>query len=202
MSSQHKIVITGGPCAGKTASLERVKSALEKEGYHVLIIPEVATELCVSGITPKTCASKLEFQTQVALLQLKKEARALAEGIKYKNSIIIYDRGLNDGKAFLKKEDFQKMLLSIGLSEEEIFKRYDAVFHLTSAANGAEEHYSLSNNEARTETIQEARDIDNKILAAWENHPRHYVIENIRGEDFNKKIDRLITKIIQVFKAL
>ena len=39
--------------------------------------------------------------------------------------------------------------------------RYDAVFHLVTAANGAERFYTLENNQARSETPQQARDVSN-----------------------------------------
>jgi hypothetical protein len=35
--------------------------------------------------------------------------------------------------------------------------RYDAVFHLVTAANGATQHYSLDNNETRTESTDFAK---------------------------------------------
>lgn len=37
--------------------------------------------------------------------------------------------------------------------------RYDGIFHLVTAAAGAEEHYSLDNNEARSEPVQLAREV-------------------------------------------
>lgn len=37
--------------------------------------------------------------------------------------------------------------------------RYDGIFHLVTAASGAEEHYSLENNEARSESVEMARDV-------------------------------------------
>lgn len=37
--------------------------------------------------------------------------------------------------------------------------RYDGIFHLVTAARGAEENYSLDNNEARTESVEVARDV-------------------------------------------
>lgn len=38
--------------------------------------------------------------------------------------------------------------------------RYDAVFHLVTAAFGAEAYYTLANNpDSRTETLEEAREV-------------------------------------------
>ena len=44
-----KIVITGGPSAGKTTGLGRIRSAFGKLGYTVLFVPETATELISGG---------------------------------------------------------------------------------------------------------------------------------------------------------
>ena len=41
--SISKIVLTGGPCAGKTTALSWIKNAFTKIGYAVLIVPETAT---------------------------------------------------------------------------------------------------------------------------------------------------------------
>lgn len=41
-------------------------------------------------------------------------------------------------------------------------KRYDAVIHLVSAANGAEEFYDIDNNPARWETVEIAKKLDVK----------------------------------------
>ena len=46
------IVLTGGPCAGKTTTIMKVKDDLEKCGYHVLLLNECATELINGGIRP------------------------------------------------------------------------------------------------------------------------------------------------------
>lgn len=47
-----KIVITGGPCAGKTTAMSWITNTFTKQGYTVLFIPETATSLISSGVTP------------------------------------------------------------------------------------------------------------------------------------------------------
>lgn len=42
-------------------------------------------------------------------------------------------------------------------------ERYDGIFHLVTAACGAEEHYSLQNNEARSESVEMARDVSSYV---------------------------------------
>ena len=43
------IVLTGGPCGGKSSSLMALKIALEDSGYRVMTMPEVPTILMSNG---------------------------------------------------------------------------------------------------------------------------------------------------------
>ena len=57
-----KIVITGGPCAGKTTALSWIQNAFTKKGYRVLFVPETATELISGGVAPWTCGTNEDYQ--------------------------------------------------------------------------------------------------------------------------------------------
>ena len=48
--SVSKIVITGGPCAGKTTGMSWIQNAFTERGYKVLFISETATELISGGV--------------------------------------------------------------------------------------------------------------------------------------------------------
>ena len=39
-----KIVITGGPCAGKSTALSRIQEEFTTLGYTVLFVPETTTQ--------------------------------------------------------------------------------------------------------------------------------------------------------------
>ena len=52
--SVHKIVITGGPCGGKSTAMSYIQNEFTKRGFTVLIVPETATELVLAGISPNT----------------------------------------------------------------------------------------------------------------------------------------------------
>ncbi len=45
------------------------------------------------------------------------------------------------------------------------------VIHLSSSADGAENHYSLDTNTARIEGLALARELDQKLQKAWIEHP-------------------------------
>lgn len=56
-----KIVLTGGPCAGKTTALNWINNFYTKKGYGVIFVPETATELITSGISPTTVSNYNDF---------------------------------------------------------------------------------------------------------------------------------------------
>lgn len=85
------------------------------------------------------------------------------------------------------------MLEAIGSNEVELRDSYDAVFHLVTAAKGAEQFYTTANNAARTETVEQAAALDDKLIAAWTGHPHLRVIDN--ATDFEDKLKRLISEI-------
>ena len=68
-----KIVITGGPCAGKTTGMSWIQNAFTERGYTVLFVPETATELISGGVAPWTCSSNSEYQKCQMKLQQEKE---------------------------------------------------------------------------------------------------------------------------------
>lgn len=196
-----EIVITGGPCAGKTSGMNSIKETFEKKGYGVVFIPETATELISSGISPYTMHGNVEYQLYQMKLQLEKEriyleaARALPG---YDKVIVVCDRGLMDNKAYVTDNEFGEILANIGINEEDIYGRYDAVFHLVSAANGAEKAYTLSNNSARTETPEQAIELDNRLQHVWRRHKYYRVIDNSMG--FGDKIKKLVSEIEDFMK--
>lgn len=191
-----KIVITGGPCAGKSTAMSWVQNALTELGYTVLFVPETASELIKGGVAPWTCGTNRDYQACQIRLQLTKEQifEEAARTMGKDKILIVCDRGLLDNRAYMTGEDFDAVLSSMGANEIELRDNYDAVFHLVTAANGAEEFYTLSNNTARTETIEEARELDKRLISAWTGHPHLRVIDNT--QDFESKMKALIKEVL------
>ncbi|MBQ1389011.1 MAG: AAA family ATPase [Clostridia bacterium] len=189
------IVLTGGPCAGKSTAMSRIQSTFTKMGYTVLIVPETATELITGGVAPDTCGTVLDYERLQMRLQLEKEA-VFVEAAKTMDSdrvLIVCDRGNLDVKAYMSETDFSLLIDDLGTNETELRDNYDAVFHLVTTAKGAEQFYTTSNNAARRETPQEAALVDDKLIAAWTGHPHFRVIDN--STDFDNKIRRLMVEI-------
>ena len=190
-----KIVITGGPCAGKTTAMSWIQNAFTKLGYAVLFVDETATQLITGGAAPWLSASNRDFQWQLLRLQQAKEEAFTEIGKLMKNEkvLVVCDRAAMDNCAYMTEQEFGWVLKRMGTDKVAIRDRYDAVFHLVTAAKGAEKYYTLANNQARTETPEQAAALDDKLIAAWTGHPHFRIIDNSTG--FEEKMLRLIKEI-------
>lgn len=192
-----KFVLTGGPCAGKTTALNTISNVFTQKGYAVIIVPESATEIITSGVHPWDSSRKsvMDFEYAITAQQISKENLydKIANNMPFDKVLIIYDRGIMDASAYVSKEDMNELLALFSLNIATVMSRYDAVFHLVTAANGAPEFYTLANNAARSETPEQAVHFDNLTIKAWTGHQHLRVIDN--STDFNSKINRLIAEI-------
>lgn len=190
-----KIAVTGGPCAGKSTAMARIKEELEGAGYTVLLVHETATELITGGVAPWTCGTSGEYQKYQMLLQIEKEQvfEAAALTMDAQKILIVCDRGAMDSRAYMSEEEFLRALDFLKTDEVALRDSYDAVFHLATAAKSAGELYTTDNNSARKESADEAVHLDDLLICAWTGHPHFRMIES--SYDFNEKIKRLISEI-------
>lgn len=185
------IVLTGGPCGGKTTMLALIPQYLGNLGYKVFLVPEAATALINGGITPWELKS---FPEHILSQMISNEERWIAAAKEHpaEKKVLVADRGGPEGIAYIGSEAFKKVLRKKGYSLTEIRDgRYDAVAFLRTAALGAEDFYTVENNSARKETAAEARVLDQRTLDAWTGHPHLRVIENGPGGFEEKKRNTL-----------
>lgn len=195
-----RIVLTGGPAAGKTTLISRIlKEFKQEDGWKVITVPESSTELISGfGIRPfGNCVSMLDYQYFVVDDQLHKEKLALkgAEMVPEEKVLVIYDRALLDNKAYVSDDEFRDILAHFGKTEEQVLAGYDAVLHLVTCAKGAEFAYNFG-NVARYESIEVAREKDDLTLRAWSAHPNLCVVDN--SVNFEDKINRAINAIYRI----
>lgn len=190
-----KIVITGGPCAGKTTGLSYLEQELNNIGYKVVFINESATELILNGLGRGAFNSNLEFEKNIISLQLAKEKLYMeyCENLPYENIVLVCDRGVMDCKSYMTQQEFKQALTELKLDEIQLRDNYDAVFHLTTAAKGVPEAYTTANNQARFENLQEAINADDRTINSWTGHPHFRIIDN--STDFENKLKRLVKEI-------
>jgi predicted ATPase len=183
----QKIVVTGGPSAGKTTLTEILKREFRS---IVEVVPESATILFSGGlprgeeIQDRTFQQKVIYQLQVEI------ERYFAATMK--NRILVCDRGTLDGLAYWpkNKSSFWKELNTTEATE---IRRYDWVIHLDTTMPE-----SYASTSVRKESWADAKKINQRILKAWGNHPQRIIIPNSR--DFSVKLKDAI-ELIRLIRA-
>lgn len=197
---QKTFVLTGGPCGGKSSGLVHLQETLVEAGFGCVIVPEAATLAINAGFRPGQTIPVLDFQrlNLKTVASLEDNWRQAALRLKADRAVVLCDRGMMDSKAYVPADQFAAVREEMRAAEVAWRdKRYDAVFHLRTAAMGAEEFYTLANNAARSETPAQALELDQRTLRAWTGHPHVAVIDN--STDFAGKMLRLRQ---EVFRAL
>ena len=204
MKDIKRIVLTGGPCAGKTTALVRIIEHFSNLGFKVFTVPEVPTMYSQGGWSYLTPNHDLYYEGELAILQtqlaLEDSFMRLAETCT-RPTFVVCDRGTLDISAYIDKQMWGELCEKCGTSANNLRSRYDAVLHLVSAADGAEQYYTTATNSTRYEQANEeglriARDLDKKVNRAWTGHPHLRVINN--HDDFDAKLNRVIMEISNV----
>ena len=163
---RKRIVLTGGPGAGKTAVLELIRQYFCS---HVIVLPESAGVVFAGGF-PRGESRELRRAAQRAIFYVQRELEAAADASN--PAVVLCDRGTADGAAYWPGPD--ELWTAVATTQAEQLARYHAVIHLrTPAADGGYNHQ----NPLRTESAAEAAAIDARILASWADHPRRFVVE-------------------------
>ncbi len=188
----RKVVLTGGPCAGKTTIAEVLGKAFAEK---LVVVPEAASLLTRGGFPrwPEATA-KSGFQFAVYHSQLAME-KAFAGHTA--TSLFLLDRGTLDGAAYWPggPADF---FPSMGTSEAAELARYHRVIYLESAS---QDDYDLHRrqNPARTEEWAQAKRLDDITRAIWSRHPRVSMVKN--QPSFADKVFAVLHLIEQELEA-
>lgn len=186
MNSFVKIAVTGGPSGGKTTLIEALKKEL---GQKCAVVPEAASILYRGGF-PRYKETQAIIHAQKAIYYTQRELEDMICAVSQK-SLIVCDRGSLDSAAYWPNTE-ENFFAVIKSSKEQEFARYDWVIHLDTASL---DFYDTT-NPIRTETFQEAWELNSKIKSAWEGHPRRIIITH--NEDFLSKM----TTSLAVIRAI
>jgi predicted ATPase len=176
---RRRIVLTGGPGAGKTAVLELVRRTVCE---HVVVLPEAAGMVFGGGF-PRGGDPRVRAAAQRAIFSVQTELEAVAD--VGNPAVVLCDRGTVDGFAYWPGPD--DYWSAVGTTLAAQLARYHAVIHLRTPS--AEDGYDRS-NPLRIEAAADAVRIDERIAVAWALHPRRFLVD--ATPDFIVKAERAL----------
>jgi len=161
----RRVVLTGGPGAGKSAVLELVKQSFCP---HVMVLPESAG-IVFGGGFPRRPDTTSAQAAQRAIYYVQRELENAADGMNA--AVILCDRGTVDGGAYWSGQP--DLWTSVGTTLPAELSRYVAVIHLrVPSVDGG---YNKS-NPLRLESAEEAARIDARIAQLWAGHAHSYAV--------------------------
>ena len=165
---QRRVVLTGGPGAGKTALLELIRQTFCS---HVKVLPEAAG-IVFGGGFPREAEEACRRAAQRAIFHVQRQLEVI--GDLHNPAVVVCDRGTIDGLAYWPGpvEDFWS---SLGATVDSELRRYHAVIHLRTPTA---EHGYNHRNPLRTESAAKAGEIDARLADVWSLHPRRFVVES------------------------
>lgn len=206
-----RLVFTGGPCGGKTKALPWIREALLSDGWHAFIVPELATQVYSSGVGTQGIQDNARWAFRFALVRgilWQEETWAgLVDQMAGDRKVLLCDRGIFDDFPYVDGwAEMDAIHAALGLSRTRAYERYDAVFHLVTAADGVPAAYSRATNAARQEADPAAAlRADWLTKEAWAGHPRVQVFPNLdegRTVRFEEKRDRLLAAVRSTLQGL
>lgn len=195
-----RIVLTGGPCGGKTTAMRYLQTRLPEAGIKPIVVPELATMMFNSGIKWKDVEkhepSAFKFQIGMIRTQIINEDMiySFAHLVPGHKKVVICDRGTIDNMVYSKDEWHDDILSQVG-SLGYLKRRYDSIIHLNSLARG--KGYSLD-NPARYEDREMAIMMDDRTFEMWARGPivpHTRIAHNVSLED---KLEQVAQQIIEI----
>jgi thymidylate kinase len=193
-----KIVLTGGPCGGKSTTLRALEKAFPEQ---IIFVPEVATILLKGGFPVPgrdvkwSQAWQSAFQSAILPLQKSLEDAFVLIAKENGKKLLICDRGVLDGAAYTPGGHIT-FCQTYNIKGEEAIARYSAVIHLESLATANPEKYGKTGNENRFEPLERAQELEFATRQAWEMHKNHSIINGQHG------IEKTISAVIEIVRAM
>lgn len=184
-----KIVLTGGPCGGKSTIALAITSAF---GDRIIMVPESATTLFRGGF-PRWPEASCRKALQSAIFRVQTAMEAAHES-RYPGIPMVLDRATLDGAAYW-PDGLESFLSELGTDYQTELRRYDVVLYLESASKADYEIHQTS-NPTRTESHEEASQLSDVVRNIWQAHPRFHVVKN------NRTFENKVNEVLGLINAL
>jgi len=200
-AQQISIVLTGGPCSGKSSVLALLRERLGKRGIQVISVPEYATHFFANsdGFQAEWAGNSQEEDLQEILLRYQLTQEDLFRDyarLNSKTTVLLLDRGTLDQKVFVSSDRIWQVAMERNkANEQQLLARYDMVMHLaTCALVGNYEWGPGSNNPGRYHSPEEAARLDGVFAEAYKGHKQFRSVPHC--DKFAHKVD-LVMKYLE-----
>ncbi len=188
MSRPRRVVLTGGPGAGKTTAADLLRREV---GDKVVVVPESATMLFGGGF-PRQHPPEARKATQTAIFHVQRSIEDVIAAT-YPERVLLCDRGTIDGAAYW-PNSHTHFFDSVGTTLLAELARYDHVIFFETAAVGG---LSIEGgNPTRTENAIEAIALDQTLRTLWSHHPCFTLIRH--EASFLKKINAALQVLTEM----
>jgi len=198
MNKRTVVVLTGGLGGGKSTLIDDLRQDPAWTGRFVAL-PEAAQVARFANISP---TEKL-FQRAIVYLQI-----GLEDGLDRTlgpadSRFIICHRGSLDPLAFWKQRGWpeNEFFEFTGTMLEDHYRRYAAVIHLVTSADGVPSAYTRWPQVHRPEEAEDAIRLDKWLQQAWSNHPKYFRIDN-EGRDWLSKSHLACKILAELFRVV
>jgi len=177
------IVLTGGPGGGKSRLTEELQHDAAWSG-RVAALPEAIFIMQGMGVSSR----ERRFQRLMVHLQMSLE-EGLQRGLGPAGGrVVLCHRGSLDPLAYWLDRGWpeEEFFAFTKTRREEHLRRYAAVIHLVTAADGAVAHYARWPEAHRPEQAEDAVRLDHRLHRVWRDHPRYCRVGN-EGRDWAAK---------------
>ena len=178
------IVLTGGPCSGKTTIMALLRAEF---GNLLHCVPETATIIIDSvGAKPPIDdpIAMRDFQRTIYRVQHSFEKASHRQADRDTKAALLLDRGTVDGAAYMPRglSDLERICDTTIVEE---YARYDGVICLEVVPSLDVYNAKTAEHPTRSEDHKKARELGERIHRVWSNHPNfHY----IRATSFEEKV--------------
>lgn len=175
----RRIVVSGGPGAGKTTLWREIAAAYPE---RVLAVPEVAT-LMLTHVFPAVRNLEERYALQRAIFAVQRSLELAYESRLSPGQSLLCDRGVPDGGGYW-PDGHEAFFRDMQTEWQTELSRYEAVVFMESAAVGG---LSIAHgNATRSEDQLAAVEIDRRLSEVWAPHPKFQRVA--QHADFARKV--------------